>query len=721
MSFGFGISDFEYVFSLVMRVKNFLSDISSAPNDWNALRAEADCLAVCLKVLRYKQSRRILQEISRDQRKDLLTIIEGCELNMAELIGFVAQTQSIAISESGKRKPPGWSLKRMWNSLVSEGINLWTKIRFVNKDQQPMREKIAIPTQSLNIYLVSLTFISLSYNARLSGGPGGGKIQQPAWIAEWDVVGAKVAFKEAGFSRVDLMRSGVEDAIIECAEKKIAAGAVKIPGKKPAGGSGGVKVPKRPRRKSSFGPRVSNTDPDGMFLIRGKNRARSKARVNSSVEIVKADYEFDSDSGSESVGFDGEIISPRRPRSPTRGGGGGAAYEDRSPDRSVHPTSGHHESQDRHRHNERHNSDDEEEARDLLYYEREGYRRAKEEIKKDRKRAIREMTRAVAEEAAASQYISGRNLSRSAEPGEPDVRAYMDVRYGVLIDVATEQEEAINTTSSRTRTNSYLSQVPRTERKSSTYSDRHRSEEETMHRSHVGEKLCDSEVSSDSDSEPEIVLTLRPESRYHARYSSRESKDKHKREDTVTREDLFTIPRTEYISRTETYKEASSGPGSRDRERFLQQQERFVTRREEDLEEREKILRERELALLTRERQFIHRENTPGPRTRGYEEPPIIIQPHERAGPRYHDEGVSLRPERIDPRIRRAASYPEPSGPHFEFRQDFEGSDDESMYGRPIVEPPPPPPPEARRRPRRRSKSDSDDDKKEFIVQPRRR
>jgi hypothetical protein len=82
---------------------------------------------------------------------------------------------------------------------------------------------------------------------------------------------------------------------------------------------------------------------------------------------------------------------------------------------------------------------------------------------------------------------------------------------------------------------------------------------------------------------------------------------------------------------------------------------------------------------------------------------------------------VSLRPERIDPRIRRAASYPEPSGPHFEFRQDFEGSDDESMYGRPIVEPPPPPPPEARRRPRRRSKSDSDDDKKEFIVQPRRR
>jgi hypothetical protein len=608
----------------------------------------------------------------------------------------------------------------MWHSLMADGINLWTKIRFVNKDQQPMREKIAIPTQSLNIYLVSLTFISLSYNARLSGGPGGVRVEQPAWIAEWDVVGTKVAFKVADFTRVELMRHGVEDAIIECAEKKVATGTVKVPGKKPAGGSGSVKVPKRPRRKSSFGPRVSNTDPDGMFLVRGKNRARSKARVNSSVEIVKADYEFESDSGSESVGFDGEIISPRRTRSPTRGRD--MTYEERSPGGFAHPATGHgasHDHETHHGHEERHNSDDEDEARDLLFYERKGYRRAKKEIKEDRKRAIREMTRAVAEEAVASQYVSGRTLSRSAEPGEPDVRAYMDVRYGVLIDVATEQEEVINITSLRTRTASYLSQAPKFERKSSTYSERHRSEEETIHRSNVGEKLCDSDVSSDPDSEPEIVLKLRPASRYHARYSSRESKDKNKREDTVTREDLFTIPRTEYFSRTEAYNQTSSGPGNRDRERFLQQQEHFVTRREEDLEEREKILRERELALIARERLFNRQEHTPGSRHRAYEEPPIIIQPHERPGPRYHDAELSLRPERPGPSARRADSYAGPSGPHFEVRQDYAGSDDESMYGRPIGEPPPPP--EARRRPRRRSKSDSDDDRREFIVQPRRR
>ena len=407
MAFGFGISDFEYVFNLVLRVKNFLSDIHDAPDDWNALRAEADCLGVCLKVLRYKQSRRILKEISRDQRKDLLTIINGCNLNMAKLIGFVAQTQSIAISESGARKKRGQSVKMMWKELMKKGLNLWTKIRFVNKDKQPLRETIAVPTQSLNIFLVSLTFISLSYNTRLSGGPGGGILQQPTWVAEWDVVGTKVAFRDADFSRHDLTRHGVEDAIIECAEKKIAAGAAKGPGKKPTGGSSGVKIPKRPRRKSSFGPRVSNTDPDGMFLVRGKTRARSKARVGSSAEIVTADYEFDIESGSDSVGFDGEIISPRRTRSPTRGGGGGAIFEDRSPERFAHR-----EVRDRaahHGHNERHNSDDEDETRELLYYERLGYRKAREEIKHDRKAAIRDMTKVVADEATASQHISGRN------------------------------------------------------------------------------------------------------------------------------------------------------------------------------------------------------------------------------------------------------------------------------------------------------------------------
>src|SRR2546423_9175585 len=159
MSYGFGVSDFEYVFNLVLRVKNFLSDVADAPKAWNGLKAEADCLGICLKVIRYKQSRRVLREISKRQRDDLLAIVKGCEINMAELIGFVAQTQSIAVAEyeeeGGQRKPRGFSLTGWIKKLATLGQNLWTRMTFVWQEKQPMREKLAIPTQSLNIYLVS--------------------------------------------------------------------------------------------------------------------------------------------------------------------------------------------------------------------------------------------------------------------------------------------------------------------------------------------------------------------------------------------------------------------------------------------------------------------------------------------------------------------------------------------------------------------------------------
>jgi hypothetical protein len=128
MSYGFGVSDFEYVFKLVLRVKHFLSNVADAPKAWNSLKAEADCLGICLKVIRYKQSGRVLRDISKRQRDDLLAIIKGCEINMAELIGFVAQTQRIAVAEhekkTGRRKPRGVSLTRCIKDLAMLGQNL---------------------------------------------------------------------------------------------------------------------------------------------------------------------------------------------------------------------------------------------------------------------------------------------------------------------------------------------------------------------------------------------------------------------------------------------------------------------------------------------------------------------------------------------------------------------------------------------------------------------
>jgi hypothetical protein len=167
MSFGFGISDFEYVFSVIFRVRNFLRGIKDAPKDFDALRAEAECLEVCLNTISYEDCSRILLKVTSKQAKDLKTIIHGCRVNMEELIGFVAKCQRIAVDVDG-RKPEDKSVSEWFREQ-----NLWTKIVFFWKEKQPMREKLAIPIQSLNIYLVSLTYVSLSYNTRLSGGPGG--------------------------------------------------------------------------------------------------------------------------------------------------------------------------------------------------------------------------------------------------------------------------------------------------------------------------------------------------------------------------------------------------------------------------------------------------------------------------------------------------------------------------------------------------------------------
>jgi hypothetical protein len=610
MSFGFGISDFEYVFNLVLRVKNFLGDVADAPKAWNGLKAEAECLGICLKVIRYKQSRRVLREISRRQRDDLLTIVNGCEINMAELIGFVAQTQSIAVAEyerdGGQSKPRGLSLTRWMRKLATVGQNLWTRMTFVWQEKQPMREKLAIPTQSLNIYLVSLTYISLSYNARLSGGPGGASLP-PTWTEEWDVVGTKVAFKDVDFSLKDLMKPGVEDGIVDYALKKIAGGGEQAKGKKPDSSGGAVKVPKRPSRKSSFGPRAGYTDSDGMFLVRRKAQARSRSRVNSGVEIVKADYDFDSDSGSSSVGFVGGHLSPR-------GRDDGVNYEERSPRQDTSEGHGRHKPPQNHGTLEDSDEDYEGEKTAMLEAELRGYMSARAKIKRDRKTAIKEMERAVKEEAEASSHQGRTSHARSAPPGQPDVRSYMESRYHIVIGIATPAAEALNNAELRSRASSYIGKPARSERDQE--SRLKESLDEPRHRTPVSADLCDSDISSatdsDSDSErPTIKPTLGSESRMR--------REKAKTEHTIRRAKLFSIPRTEYVPQTQAYEGRTSITGDHGRERFLRQQENFITRREEDLERREAILQQREMDVLVRERDLHRRDPSAGPRNPRYE------------------------------------------------------------------------------------------------------
>ena len=89
--------------------------------------------------------------------------------------------------------------------------------------------------------------------------------------------------------------------------------------------------------------------------------------------------------------------------------------------------------------------------------------RARAEIKNNRKTAIKEMERAVKEEAEASSYQGRTSHTRSAPPGQPDVRSYMESRYGIVIGIATLEAKALNNAEIRWRTSSYISKPSRSE------------------------------------------------------------------------------------------------------------------------------------------------------------------------------------------------------------------------------------------------------------------
>jgi hypothetical protein len=714
MSFGFGISDFEYVLTLGLRLRNFVRSIKDAPKDFDALRSEAECLEVCLNVLQYRECAEVISNVTSEQAKDLNTIVRSCGLNMTDLIKFIAKCQRITIDSTGGK--PGRVSMTEW--FKRKGKRLWSKMKFVNADKQPMRDKLAIPTQSLNIYLVSLTFASLSYNTRLSHGPTGPLPVPPAWTESWAVVGNKVAFKIANFTLRDLLKPGVEDGIIDCAKRKIDGNGDKGKGKKPGANNGGMKIPKRPRRKSSFGPR----DPDGMFLVRSKNRARSRSRVNSSVEIVKADYDFGDDSGSDSVGFDGQPLSPNRGNSspPRRGLEADERYETRSP-RSESPfpppppPPGDQYFFDRSRSTGYSHLENDDWQNTLRQLRPRAHARAQEEIRKERKEAIEEMAEGYEEEIIASETHPRRSGSATSDD-PPDIRAYMEATYGVIIDMAPPEIEAINLSHF-----SPLASRSRMFEKLQEFKD--------SRRTHY-EDEGDSDIESNADSEPDVSARL--SEAYRKSFSARPNRKQSEVHEPTT----FKIPtNTEYVSRTETFETRHTSTDDRHREQLLRE-------RELSLREREASLREREVLLAARERRLDRRDHSTDERARGdfeaeerarenlrffkqreREEPPIIIQPERPENPhsRSYRNDVHLGP--VDHRRppRRSASY---SGPSEEVNISKHSSEDDSMYG--------PQRPERRREYReqisyeppqiirRRSSSSSDDDK-EFIVERRRK
>jgi hypothetical protein len=537
-----------------------------------------------------------------------------------------------------------------------------------------MRDKLAIPTQSLNIYLVSLTYVSLSYNTRLSGGPHGWAPVPPKGAENWDLVGGKVAFKHANFSFSEFMKPGIEDAILECALRivhggpcceKCSHGQEKGKEKKPGGT---IKVPKRPRRRSSLG-RAIGTGPDRLYLVRPKNPARSRSRLRSSVEIVKAGYDFGSDSGSDFVGSDDNYFSPNIFLSSPRHSGREAnrtyeedqsprqessaryeSFEERRGGRAFEPRYESFEERRRGRAFEPHDEEDNAIEAGMRDARRRGYAAAHDEIQRERKEAIIEMAQGLVEETRASQHPT--RASSWSESLQPDIRFYMEVTYGVIIKHASPEVERVNANLSRASGPASLPLM----------SERLR---EARARTSIHDDAGDSDISSGPDTDPEVEQYMRRESRSTLNKERRTS---------------FAIPRHEYTPRTGGFEGRQTPMADQDREHSLREREMSLRDRENSMREREMALRERERSFRDRQRSMRDHDMEFAPRET---ENAIIVDPSTSEWPdstRYRERDEYLSPEDHRRPMRRPSSY---SGPEViqRVREDL-SDEDRSMYGK---------------------------------------
>jgi hypothetical protein len=217
MSFGFGVGDFFAVYDVFFRVKGFINDIRHAGEDFEMLKAEADCLKVCISALCYKECVAALALVSKEQRDDLKLIVQGCIINMKELQEFVTHSQALVegtAKDANDPKPRRQLERRKWWK------RWWPHVKFAWKEKQPLRDKLSIPTASLNIFLTTLIHMSL---AQFTIVPRGMSIPASAGansghsingLSGWNAVGSMTAFRSAHFNTHDLAQPGLEQEIV---------------------------------------------------------------------------------------------------------------------------------------------------------------------------------------------------------------------------------------------------------------------------------------------------------------------------------------------------------------------------------------------------------------------------------------------------------------------------------------------------------------------------
>jgi len=297
----------QQVWPIVFKIGKFCKALWDAPEEFRILASEASSLKICVKVLRYKECKGLIRWLyynRRAQYDDLLVIVKACDLTMTEMIDYVNECKLLATRKARETDDSQRFRQKTWNMIKRGAILLFLRVRHAATNTQPMRDKVAIPTRALNIYLVSLTFVSMPYNQRLANGPvvyvpptpGGPQIP-----VAWDVVGRKIAFKDVDFPSWALDHVGVEDKILLAAGRIIngdsccrlcEAGCLCSPSGRRRGRPGGRRVPASDslRGRTFFGV-VRNLDGTKEIV---RSRAPSRTRSLSRPRLL-ADFPFNPD------------------------------------------------------------------------------------------------------------------------------------------------------------------------------------------------------------------------------------------------------------------------------------------------------------------------------------------------------------------------------------------------------------------------------------------
>lgn len=238
-----GFGDAVTLFDTSIRIISFINDLRHAQDDLLGLASEAHALRICINAVTSDSCHQTLYTyISKDQGRDLKTIVRTCDQNLEDLNRFIASV-AVLVEKKGRRdgilgkfvrgkSRPGaiWKKRKSWTAPIRKAFaKCWAAYKFTMTDKQAFRDKLILPTQSINIFLTSMTHVGLVNMGRFIG-PGGGistlpRPQPPSLLppadtpsankggqknakpepmghqlGDWEVVGSQVAFRKPSFT-----------------------------------------------------------------------------------------------------------------------------------------------------------------------------------------------------------------------------------------------------------------------------------------------------------------------------------------------------------------------------------------------------------------------------------------------------------------------------------------------------------------------------------------